>query len=296
MGQGGALCGLRVRPAKVLVVSEEDQSLWVRRRDRLGIGSHVHVMVRPLPRTNDHARWQRFLRHLAAEVKRHGIGLVVFDCLSNVWPVADENDAALVAAALDPVRRLLVGETGAAVLLVHHARKADGSEGVSARGSGALAAFVDTLVELRRHDPRSYSDRRRVLSGLGRYEETPAEIVMELSADGKEYVRVGSKAESIVSDKQRRQAREDRADDARVLAAVDALTERHGHATWNKAMIRSRIGKPRMERAVMRLTEDEVLEEAEAEVQVGNGARRTARVLRRTCRHADGMHVPDSSA
>jgi hypothetical protein len=104
---------------------------------------------------------------------------VVFDTLANLWPVRDETSAADVGAALAPVHRLTPGR---AVLLVHHLRKSDGAEGTGSRGSGALAGFVDIIVELRRQKPAlDPGQRRRVLSGYGRYDAIPAEWVVELT-------------------------------------------------------------------------------------------------------------------
>lgn len=70
------------------------------------------------------------------------------------------------------------------MLLVHHLRKSDGLEGTGSRGSGALAGFVDVIVELRRvkatADP---GQRKRCLTGYGRYDAIPQEWVVELVAE-----------------------------------------------------------------------------------------------------------------
>ena len=42
-------------------------------------------------------------------------------------------------------------------------------------------AFVDCILELRRFDAGNRQDRRRVLTGFSRDEETPAELVLELT-------------------------------------------------------------------------------------------------------------------
>src|SRR5262249_24822788 len=83
---------------------------------------------------------------------------------------------------------------GLAVALVHHLRKGDGAEATASRGSGALTAFADTIIELRRFDAGKAEDRRRTLRGWGRSDETPAELVVEL-AEGGGYVAVGDRAE-----------------------------------------------------------------------------------------------------
>jgi hypothetical protein len=62
-----------------------------------------------------------------------------------------------------------IAEAGAGVLLVHHPRKGDGNQGQAARGSGAFAATVDIIVELRRFEPDNLEDKRRIISVMGRF-------------------------------------------------------------------------------------------------------------------------------
>ena len=97
-----------------------------------------------------------------------------------------------------PLRAL--ADAGTAVLLIHHPRKGDGTEGQASRGGGALPAFVDILIELRRFAPNSNRDRRRILTSYGRFDETPPEVVVELDGDG--YRTVGSKRDATRADRQ----------------------------------------------------------------------------------------------
>ena len=111
------------------------------------------------------------------------MALVVIDPLANVLPGADENGAAAMIAALAPLQRLTAA--GLAVLLLHHPRKDSKSSGPEPRGSGALPGFVDVLIDL--DGPRVVGDRRRRLRAVSRFEETPGERLIELSADGTDY-------------------------------------------------------------------------------------------------------------
>jgi len=183
-------CGRVVLPSNVLVVTEEPASRWARRRDDLGLGDHLRFLVRPFKAKPAIAEWLMFINFIAEHMKANETHLVVFDTLSALWPVADENDAAQVQAALTPLHQI---NEMAALLLVHHVRKSDGAEATASRGSGALPAFVDTIVELRRHDPQDKSSRKRVLTGYGRWDETPAELVIELDQDAKEYRDCGDR-------------------------------------------------------------------------------------------------------
>lgn len=174
----------------MLIVTEEPASRWARRRDELGLGDHLHFLVRPFRAKPTLTQWHAFITHLVGIVNLHEIHLVVFDTLSALWPVIDENDAGQVTAALTPLHA--IAEIGA-LLLVHHIRKSDGTEATASRGSGALPAFVDTIIELRRHDPANKTSPKRVLTAYGRWDETPPEMVIELDAQAKEYRECGDR-------------------------------------------------------------------------------------------------------
>lgn len=182
-GAGGHFCDRDVLPSRVLYVTEEHESMWAERRDELAIGDHADFLIRPFPGKPRFDAWLNFLGYLAALQRERRYDLVVCDTLANLWPVRDENDASLVQEALMPLRGVL---ESAAVLLVHHTRKADGAEATSSRGSGALPAFADTLMEFRRYAPMDKRDQKRVLTAVGRHRETPAEVVVELTATGYE--------------------------------------------------------------------------------------------------------------
>jgi hypothetical protein len=184
---GGEFCGLPTTPAQVLYVTEESESRWAERRDQLRLTDHVHFLIRPFRTRPQFVRWADFIDHLGELHRERPVDLIVLDTLANLWPVRDENDAAAVGAALTPLHGLV--EKGPGLLLVHHSRKSGGQEATSPRGSGALPAFVDTIVELTRFDPSNRNDSRRLLTGWGRWDETPGELVVQLTEDG--YVAAG---------------------------------------------------------------------------------------------------------
>jgi hypothetical protein len=181
---GGLFCNEEAIASRVLYVTEEHESLWAERRDLLGIKDHVHFIVRPFASRPNAQQWQEFIGHLRDVRLKFAYDLLVIDPLSNLWPVKDENDAPSVQNALMPLHT--VGDD-VAVLPVHHLRKGDGTEATASRGSGALPAFCDTLLELRRFNAADRKDRRRVLSGYGRFRETPDEIVIEQAGDAYHY-------------------------------------------------------------------------------------------------------------
>lgn len=187
----GAFCGQPMEAGKVLYVTEESESRWVERRDDVGIQDHVRFIVRPFLAKSSWDQWALFLAYLNEILAADGADLLVFDTIVSLWPVRDENDASQVQSALQPLWQL---PKGTAILLVHHNRKSDGAEATATRGSGAFPGFVDTIVELRRFRPDDGEDCRRVLTGTGRWDCTPRELVVELSGDG--YTVQGSRRES----------------------------------------------------------------------------------------------------
>jgi putative DNA primase/helicase len=185
----GSFCGRSVKSSKVLYVTEEDQSTWAERRDELELGDHIGVACRPFLGRPNAGQWADFIGRLKSDVEDYKFDLVVFDTLAKLWPVKDENAASQVDEALIPL--WAIPNAGASLLLVHHVRKGDGAEATASRGSGALTAFVETIVELRRFDATKRGDRRRVLTGHGRYRDTPEELVVELTDGG--YVAHGDR-------------------------------------------------------------------------------------------------------
>src|SRR2546426_2262296 len=95
--------------------------------------------------------------------------LLILDPLVRLHAI-DENAAGEIAALLGYLR-LLQRKTGAAIALVHHARKnvaANGGAGYSLRGSSNLYAWVDSFLYLRRHHGQlMLSAEHRSASGTG---------------------------------------------------------------------------------------------------------------------------------
>ena len=182
----GLFLGQKMRGCRVLYVTEEGEKHWVRRRDALSIADHVGFYLQPFATKPVSADWLGFVGQLRRDIETHGFDLVVFDTLAKLWPVVEENDAGSVDAALMPLWELT--KAGAGVLLIHHLRKGGGQEYTGSRGSGALSAFPDIIVELTRFDASDAKCKKRVLKAKGRYDETPDELVIEM-VDGA-YVHV----------------------------------------------------------------------------------------------------------
>jgi len=163
-------------------VTEEHAELWAERRDNLQIGDHVGMICRPFQGRPSPAQWLEFLGHLSKTVVDYRFDLVIFDTISKLWPVREENDAGAVEEALMPVWKVV--ENGVGLLLIHHNRKSGGEEFTGMRGSGGLPAFCETLIEFSRDHDGDDRTPRRVLKAKGRYSETPEKLLVELTPAG----------------------------------------------------------------------------------------------------------------
>jgi hypothetical protein len=183
---GVPFLGLPTRSCSTLIVSEESPAIWYRRREALGLTDRLSLICRPMVAKPSRAEWAEFVTHIGKLATERNCDLVAFDTISAFAPWRNENDAAEVMETMTPLNRLT--RAGPAVLLFHHIGKTDGTQGRAARGSTALAGAVDVLLEVRRYRKGDPQDRRRVLTGLGRFDEVPSEVVVELAADGPGYV------------------------------------------------------------------------------------------------------------
>jgi len=99
------------------------------------------------------------LRVVGEWAKEHPGGLVFIDTLA-VWAgVEDENSSAEMTKAIKLVKQLLADPYQVAVVLVHHTRKGGGKDGEAIRGSGAILATVDHVVELKRTSEDGSTER-----------------------------------------------------------------------------------------------------------------------------------------
>src|SRR5437588_614862 len=138
-------------------------------------------------------RWLDLLAQVGRMHDRRPVDLLAIDPLANLASMRTENDAAEMLRAVAPLQRLT--GRGVSVLLCHHPRKGPAAPGQAARGSGALPACVDIILEMHAVCRRNPQDRRRRLRAYSRYAATPPTWVIEWSADGADYLGLGPSAE-----------------------------------------------------------------------------------------------------
>jgi hypothetical protein len=185
MKDGGELLGMPVRPARALVLSEESLSLWQMRHERLTFGENAQLICRPFAGKPTATSWQRVLDQSASILGTEGGRLLVIDTVATLMPAGVETNADCMVRALAPLRRL--ADQGMAVWLMHHPHKGKSRVRQWSRGSGSLPASVDIALEMHPCCPGELADRRRVLLGFSRHEETPRRLVIEWTADGRDY-------------------------------------------------------------------------------------------------------------
>jgi hypothetical protein len=187
---GGKLAGLDLAAGRAVVVSEESHSRWVERARKLGIGDHVGWFCRPFRGRPSHDDWLHLLDRLADAHARQAFDLLLIDPLAAFSPSRTENDAASMLEVLMPLQQLTT--LGLSILAAHHPRKRESAPGQAARGSGALSGYADILLEMNWYNRDNRDDRRRKLESFSRYDETPRQLVIELTADGTDYISHGS--------------------------------------------------------------------------------------------------------
>jgi Bacterial regulatory proteins, gntR family len=141
--------------------------------------------------------WPQVALAAVTECKRVDAALLVVDTLSQFAGLTGdrENNSGDALEAMQPLQQ--AASEGIGVMLVRHERKSGGDVGDSGRGSSAFAGAVDIVLSLRRLEGNSPKNRR-LLQSLSRFQETPADLLIELKDGG--YVPLGEPGETAVKD------------------------------------------------------------------------------------------------
>jgi len=153
IAHGGELAGIECERGVTVYLDAENGEWEIHRRvHTLGLPSSGVQMADAsgLDLRRDVAEVETVVRDMTPD-------LLILDSLRSMTPGMDENDTARTAGVLDPLRQL-AHESGAAILLIHHANKA----GRDFRGASSIRDSVDVLWHLGRqeNDP---DQRRRFL-------------------------------------------------------------------------------------------------------------------------------------
>ncbi len=173
---GGSVAGLACRAGRVLIVDAENGESEAHRRVRaLGLDSrHVENIEYVEPRGFD---LRGDLRELDRLLERSRSDLCILDSFRTLWG-GEENSSGDVAGALDPLRALLRDRDVAGVLIHHLGRR-----GGEYRGSSAIGASVENLLELARVEGDPDRRRRRLRNSRCRFEEEAPDRWLTIEAD-----------------------------------------------------------------------------------------------------------------
>lgn len=184
VAQGRPFLGYDTIKGGVLILCLEEQWPFIHgrlRRFGLQLGDHLFVHCGSLSNNN------QTLTELRNFILQNGVSFMVVDTLSMLWTINDENDNAAVVRQIKPLLDL-ARITQCAICLVHHSNKGGGEHGRGIRGASSLLGIVDQAIMLERRV--GGNQNQRVLKTLGRYSESPSELILELQGD--DWVNLGS--------------------------------------------------------------------------------------------------------
>jgi hypothetical protein len=187
LAQGGQLAGLAVTPARAIVVSEESASDWDARCRKLALPESVQFLCRPFKGARPtETQWFDLIAGLESLHRQNSLNLLAIDPLAALLPGHAENSAPKMFDCLLPLQNL--ANQGIAVWLMHHPARATRADGQASRGSSALSGFADIIMEMNGIRRARSRDRRRRICAYSRSTETPRHLIVELTADGADYV------------------------------------------------------------------------------------------------------------
>jgi hypothetical protein len=133
--------------------------------------------------------WQVVADEAVAHCKHVGAKLLVVDTLGQFAGIAgdSENNSGDALLAMAPLQE--AAGHGIAIMTLRHDRKSGGLVGESGRGSSAYSGAVDIVLSIRRPEGNS-KKTLRTIHAVGRFDETPEELVIDLTPDG--YVSLGT--------------------------------------------------------------------------------------------------------
>jgi hypothetical protein len=128
-------------------------------------------------------QWSSVAHDAVQECKRRGAKMLVVDTLTQFAGIEgdSENNTGDALAATRPLQQ--AAAEGISVLDSRHERKSGGTVGDSGRGSSAYGGAADIILSLRRPEG-SHKRNVRLLQALSRFDETPTDLLIELTEEG----------------------------------------------------------------------------------------------------------------
>jgi hypothetical protein len=177
VARGATAAGISCTKGKALLYDAENgPKLTIRRFRAAGVGADLHVQpvdAGGLRITTDLAWFRKVIEEQRAD-------LVIFDSLRVLSSGVKENDSDALEPLITALKQL-ARETGAAIILIHHRGKAEGSD---YRGTSVILDQTDLLFTLGRvpGDPEG-RHRRKLATVKCRIDEEPQPRWVAIQAD-----------------------------------------------------------------------------------------------------------------
>lgn len=164
----------------IIYMTEQSNPSFRRNLGRAGLLDRDDLYVLEASRVVQY-RWAEVIDLMRNAARDIGARILIVDTLSQFSGIRgdDENKSGAAMEVLKPLQTA-TGE-GLAVILSRHDRKSGGEVGESGRGSSVIAGGADTILHLQRlTGDQTGKERQRLLTGVGRLEETPEKLLIEL--------------------------------------------------------------------------------------------------------------------
>jgi len=203
-----SFCGRRLAGGAAVYLTEEPGTMLRPKVAPLAGNPRLSLVWRekvPRPRPP----WAVSIADAVAECHRIGARLLVIDTFAEWARMAaeSEQDAGAVQAAMEALAA--AAASGLAVVLIHHMRKGSSgeSDGEDVRGSSALIAAVNVIVEISR--VKDGPSRQRVLNVSSHWPRSPESMIVELLPDDLTYTLVSEgEREEVRGEAKRRSQRQ----------------------------------------------------------------------------------------
>lgn len=173
---------------RVLVVDEENPvDVAHSRLASLGLTERGNRNLRYLSRQG--VRVDKFPERILDDAIAFDPTLIVLDSLTRLH-TQDENSAGAMAAVFNDGINPLARETGATVLLLHHANKGDGGSAFNrSRGSSDIVASVDTALDVRASAVDGHVNIVHAKTRRGRRDNTISARIIDKPNGGVDLIR-----------------------------------------------------------------------------------------------------------
>jgi hypothetical protein len=178
-------CGKKLDPGPVLIVSQEGKTVWKKRREKFGLQKKLVRFKTgfggPRPyygRPKFHV-WKSLIFDLMNEVLKHDLRLVVFDIITDFWPVQNHLDTGEINEAITALR-LITEHTPASVLLFGHLNQ-QGQH----KGNNETLGAADVVVKFGLPTSKSHArNGKRKLNVQGRFIDTEYDLFIKRTEAG----------------------------------------------------------------------------------------------------------------